>query len=763
MAQYPYDQLGTPLDTANLEKVNGNWSKIEADIKSVDSASQQRDNLITSDYTAQLHAQKSEYTSRLNNQYADYIGRFSAQQTEYREGFQTQKVRIDNIVSEISDEAFNQVLSSATVNRSFNPVANFTSLSTTYPNAQNGDAVQTLDDNKTYRFDGSQWVYIEQFGSGPFTSVFNRLDEQKYFVSVLEYGAVGDGVSDDTTPIQNAIAATPNGGTLVFDPGKTYKITATLNITTGMHIEGLGVVFKAGIAGLDKVFSADGAISNLHIRNIVFDQDLKGRTVINFKNISDFSVTGCKFSHYTADYGTSTTESAIRLTACRRGEISKNTFYQFGNQYDETTATLNRAITIQNDGVLGESESIIVRGNHFKDVNQGIVVNSGVQHIISNNVFDGQTDNSIYAFGNGLVITGNSFRNRSDETLVISGKNYVITGNTFFDVKNKLVAFNGATESVVFADNTIDNNVTSTVSIANLFATRSSYTVTDLSIENNVFKVATNPNNFPYFDFSGVVDNISVIRNTFRLANSNGQKIFNFTGPSVNGVFSRNTVVCTTATALFLDTGTGTDASGLTVEQTSLTNARYFVAKSNLSSGQRIQVNAGPYATGRPIVRSLYATEIPTIGTWGRGDTLWNETPSIGSPLGWVCVAGGTPGTWLEMPMVQGVFSNVTLSNGWIAGTTAPAYRKNNDGTVSLRGQMSGGAPSGTSTAFTLPSGFRPSTRIVFAATGSAPNSGTTTAVSMVRIIVNTSGSVVVETGDGSFVSLDGLRFSTTN
>ena len=40
-------------------------------------------------------------------------------------------------------------------------------------------------------------------------------------------------------------------------------------------------------------------------------------------------------------------------------------------------------------------------------------------------------------------------------------------------------------------------------------------------------------------------------------------------------------------------------------------------------------------------------TAAPTTGTWATGDRVENTTaPSAGSPLGWVCTSGGTPGTW---------------------------------------------------------------------------------------------------------------------
>ena len=40
------------------------------------------------------------------------------------------------------------------------------------------------------------------------------------------------------------------------------------------------------------------------------------------------------------------------------------------------------------------------------------------------------------------------------------------------------------------------------------------------------------------------------------------------------------------------------------------------------------------------------AVAAPTTGEWARGDVVWNRNPSAGGKVGWVCTAGGTPGTW---------------------------------------------------------------------------------------------------------------------
>lgn len=63
------------------------------------------------------------------------------------------------------------------------------------------------------------------------------------FVSVKDYGAIGDGVSDDTAAIQAAL----NAHSRVFFPAGTYKITSHLLLNTNQWIygEGAATVIKA--------------------------------------------------------------------------------------------------------------------------------------------------------------------------------------------------------------------------------------------------------------------------------------------------------------------------------------------------------------------------------------------------------------------------------------------------------------------------------------------------------------------------------------
>jgi parallel beta-helix repeat protein len=64
---------------------------------------------------------------------------------------------------------------------------------------------------------------------------------------------------------------------------------------------------------------------------------------------------------------------------------------------------------------------------------------------------------------------------------------------------------------------------------------------------------------------------------------------------------------------------------------------------------------------GGMVGKEISSTAAPTTGTWVAGDKTWKRAPvEAGAAtakyviIGWICVAGGTPGTWLEMRTLTG-------------------------------------------------------------------------------------------------------------
>jgi hypothetical protein len=99
-------------------------------------------------------------------------------------------------------------------------------------------AIQTT----TGAVDASIVAYDPPFTGGVATNVEAKLAQ---YVSVKDFGAVGDGVADDTAAIQDAIDAFPNGVTVYFPRG-TYRVTAQIVVNTKIALLGDGIASENG-------------------------------------------------------------------------------------------------------------------------------------------------------------------------------------------------------------------------------------------------------------------------------------------------------------------------------------------------------------------------------------------------------------------------------------------------------------------------------------------------------------------------------------
>lgn len=90
------------------------------------------------------------------------------------------------------------------------------------------------------------------------------------------------------------------------------------------------------------------------------------------------------------------------------------------------------------------------------------------------------------------------------------------------------------------------------------------------------------------------------------------------------------------------------DSDGITLHPTRVFYARYVTAGKTLVREGVLDANASlraaNYSTFRP--GQLVSGAAPTAGTWKRGTFVAVENPSASNLWGWVCVTGGTPGTW---------------------------------------------------------------------------------------------------------------------
>lgn len=89
---------------------------------------------------------------------------------------------------------------------------------------------------------------LDSGGQVPVSQLRKSLD----WLIVTTYGAVGDGVHDDTTAIQAAINACPPGG-IVYFPHGVYKTTATLDLGNGVTLMGAhaNLMVGPGMTGVE--------------------------------------------------------------------------------------------------------------------------------------------------------------------------------------------------------------------------------------------------------------------------------------------------------------------------------------------------------------------------------------------------------------------------------------------------------------------------------------------------------------------------------
>jgi hypothetical protein len=103
-------------------------------------------------------------------------------------------------------------------------------------------------------------------------------------INVMDYGAIGDGSTDDTAAIQAAINALDNFRTLTFEGAKNYKTTATLVFPTNC----IGIVIRGGGATIKCAHNGDGivmtSVNENFSRYSVYDLIVEGPNVRYPKN-----------------------------------------------------------------------------------------------------------------------------------------------------------------------------------------------------------------------------------------------------------------------------------------------------------------------------------------------------------------------------------------------------------------------------------------------------------------------------------------------
>ena len=151
------------------------------------------------------------------------------------------------------------------------------------------------------------------------------LNKFREVISVKDFGATGDGTTDDTAAIQAALDAVTTIGAIVYFPSGTYKTTSTITITKSVLLSGSGCAAKiAPNFGTTDVISVTGT-SLAGPNGIVFDgifiQPSVTRTagyLLNLVSVNWAQLYDCRlFSGYNGLGITGAASSGLRVKDCK--------------------------------------------------------------------------------------------------------------------------------------------------------------------------------------------------------------------------------------------------------------------------------------------------------------------------------------------------------------------------------------------------------------------------------------------------------------
>lgn len=119
--------------------------------------------------------------------------------------------------------------------------------------------------------------------------VYNGGEIFNDFVNILDYGAKGDGITDDTNAFKNACSQ--GKGILVPDTGKAYILSDTINVSSNTKLFGVGypiLMLKSNNAAtLGSLFRVDSA-SNVEFSGITFDGNAKNNIKYGAKTAENY-------------------------------------------------------------------------------------------------------------------------------------------------------------------------------------------------------------------------------------------------------------------------------------------------------------------------------------------------------------------------------------------------------------------------------------------------------------------------------------------
>lgn len=528
------------------------------------------------------------------------------------------------------------------------------------------------------------------------TKVTNSMQDSAP-ISVLDYGATGDGVTDDGPAVQLAINAVAllGRGVIVFPQGKTYLLDTQVNVCDNLVIMGYGARIIAGRtwahidAPLFKNFTAAKmsiapgtitATANVSFYGLEFyGQDTGGAAGV--PNVDMHGLFICMGNHTDAASGV----NEFTVQDCYLHDFDGAGIFTYGGQNISISNNRfvnffpNTVLSIGSGLSLTDVDGFVIDGNVFDHTGanwswHGMTIldfNSQSKNgTVSNNVIRNMNQ------GDGISCEGNSLNNIENVTFVgnmisdcagdgfsvDNGVQVVISGNTVLNIGGHAV-FMGQTERLVISGNSIIN-----CGLGAIYGSGDKITIIGNSITGTTYGSATYQGDGILLVPTATSDSNSALISGNYLKDIAACAIIAQQNTSIIGNFIFNAGTSASATRR---QGIIANPDSIVIGNTvqSISNTSYGILCSDNPCTMRDNQLLGTFTAGKAFVGyrgavsttivlnqdriemngplgtiTLWDTTTPVSGYWIQGDVVNNTAPAAAGTMGWVVTT--TPSTW---------------------------------------------------------------------------------------------------------------------
>jgi polygalacturonase len=306
-------------------------------------------------------------------------------------------------------------------------------------------------------------ITYNQGGTGASSrTVENKLQET---LSVKDFGAVGDGVTDDTVAIQAAIDSLAGGGTLLFPRG-TYVSNTQINFTLTGAIALIGddaTIKCTSSTFLSYQLLLTIATYDLQMKGLTFDANQKARTCFRgnaqSQDSSTLTMKDCTFKNAYTD--TTTGSTGVYLSGGYNKVLVDNSTFK-----DITRAAGSGTPGSQGTGGLGISEHyltnefprfISVQNCRFENLTNNETTASANNYDVDGLSIGGGNASGANYISSSAIISNNTFRNCKGRCIKSQNDQTVVTNNSFY--RNMTTIVSSTEVNLQVGSGTVSGNV----------------------------------------------------------------------------------------------------------------------------------------------------------------------------------------------------------------------------------------------------------------------------------------------------------------